>query len=54
MQTRTYPRNSVLAFPKTCEYACAVERPYDPADRIVLIGCAVAAVALAVILALWG
>jgi hypothetical protein len=27
MQTRQYPRTSVQAFPKTTEYACAVERP---------------------------
>jgi hypothetical protein len=26
MQTRQYPRTSVQAFPKTTEYACAVER----------------------------
>lgn len=24
--TRKYHRSSVLAFPKTCDYACAIER----------------------------
>lgn len=27
MNTRTYHRNSVLAFPKTAEYGAAIERP---------------------------
>ena len=26
MNARSYPRSSVLAFPKTTEYACAIER----------------------------
>ncbi|MFD0669690.1 hypothetical protein ACT80S_18375 [Ramlibacter sp. MAHUQ-53] len=54
MQTRTYPRNSVLAFPRTVEYAAAVERPYDPEDRLVMVACLVAAVFLIGVLAIWG
>lgn len=27
MNTRTYHRNSTLAFPKTADYGCAIERP---------------------------
>jgi hypothetical protein len=27
MNTRTYSRDSRLAFPNHCDYACAVERP---------------------------
>lgn len=27
MNTRTYHRNSVMAFPKTVEYGAAIERP---------------------------
>jgi hypothetical protein len=27
MNTRSYPRNSTLAFPRTVDYASALERP---------------------------
>jgi hypothetical protein len=27
MNTRAYPRSMAEAFPRTCQYACAVERP---------------------------
>ncbi len=27
MNTRVHPRSVVQAFPKTCAYACALERP---------------------------
>lgn len=40
------------AFPRTADYACAVERPADKEDRIVLWGCAFAAVALILVLLL--
>jgi hypothetical protein len=54
MNTRTYNRNSVLAFPKTCDYACAVERPreFDWQDRLVMWACAVCFVLVAVIVVL--
>lgn len=36
MNTRTYPRSTMQAFPKTCEHACAIERPASRlADRCV-------------------
>lgn len=54
MNTRRYPRTLQEAFPHSVEYACAVERPYDSQDRIVLKACAVAIVAVIVILAVWG
>jgi hypothetical protein len=48
MNTRTYNRNSTLAFPKTTDYACALERPYkvrmDWQDRLVVAACIVALV----------
>ena len=34
MNTRTYHRNSNLAWPKTADYGCAIERT-RPADRAV-------------------
>jgi len=34
MTTRTYYRNSVLAFPRTAEYASAVERPNRPSLKV--------------------
>lgn len=47
MNTRTYCRNSTLAFPKTTDYACALERPAPSMPRGVLIlVCAVCALAL--------
>jgi hypothetical protein len=27
MNTRTYPRTAIQAFPRTTGYACAIERP---------------------------
>ena len=51
--TRTYPRTLNEAFPKTADYANAIEGPhqYDrlpSADRIILKVCAVGFVAVAV------
>jgi len=40
MNTRMYPRTLNEAFPKTADYACSVERPFDRQDRIVLKACA--------------
>ena len=54
MNTRTYPRTLNEAFPRTVEYACAVERPSDRADRIVMWGCGIAAIALLLVLLLEG
>ena len=51
MNTRSHYRNSVLAFPKTAEYGCAIERPPSRlAERVVniTIWIAVVAVILAV------
>lgn len=52
MNTRTYYRNSVLAFPKSAEYGCAIERPYKThlADRAVIWALAVAFVTVMTIL----
>lgn len=53
MNTRSYNRNSVLAFPKTTDYACSVERPrrMDWQDRLVMWASIVAILcALAVVL----
>ena len=42
---RTYYRNSALAFPKTTEYACAIDRPPTRiADRAVTITLVIAVV----------
>ena len=42
---RSYYRNSVLAFPKTVEYSCAIELPPQHiADRAVTITLIIAAV----------
>lgn len=41
MNTRQYPRNSMLAFPRTAEYADPIERP-EPRERIAGIALAVA------------
>ena len=43
--TRMYHRNSALAFPKTADYACAIERK-RPADRTVNWTLFVAAIAI--------
>ena len=38
MNTRTHYRNSMLAFPKTADYGCAIERPPKrTADRAIAI-----------------
>lgn len=43
--TRRHPRGLTEAF-KGPDYACAVERPLDRSDRIVVWGCAIVALAL--------
>lgn len=53
MNTRRYPRTIREAF-RDADYACAIERPIDPEDRIVLKACAVLAVAFVAIVAIWG
>ena len=36
MNSRSYHRNSVMAFPKTAAYGCAIERPAKRiADKVV-------------------
>lgn len=42
MNCRSYHRNSVMAFPKTADYACALERPpkSKPSIAWLLIGVA--------------
>lgn len=54
MNTRTYSRNSMLAFPKTCEYACAVQRPYDREDRVVMWACLAAVAAIVLVMVFTG
>ena len=46
MTTRRYHRNSMLAFPRTAEYGCAITRP-RPYPRTLWITMAVAVVYLA-------
>jgi hypothetical protein len=52
---RRHPRTIVEAFPRTCEYACAVERPYstrmDWQDRLVVAACLVALIVAVVVMA---
>ena len=52
MTTRTHYRNSVLAFPKTVEYGCAIQRFATPAraDSCVMYTCAFAAFFVVVML----
>ena len=54
MNTRTYYRNSVLAFPKTAEYANPITRhkPRLNADSVVMYVCAFAVVFVALLLVL--
>lgn len=55
MQTRKYPRTLQEAFgPYTDNRIVEPKRPFDRDDKIVMIGCIVAAVALAIIVSLWG
>jgi hypothetical protein len=57
MTRDAYPRSMREAFPQTEGYFDAVERPrpsrFDHADRIVMIGSAIAAVACAVIMVIY-
>jgi len=48
MQTRCYNRSSVLAFPKHCDYACALERPARPYPASFWWGCAAGFIAAVV------
>ena len=50
--TRTFCRNSALAWPRTADYACALERPADNSDLIVMAACAAAGVILLALAAL--
>ena len=34
-----YHRNSALAFPKTADYGCAIERPRHESRWSVILGC---------------
>ena len=49
MNTRRYHRNSMLAFPRTAEYGCAVERPMDSGDKLVMWACILATVFMGVL-----
>lgn len=51
INTRRYPRTTAEAFPHTADYACAIERPMDHADRVVFKGALAVAVVLFVLLA---
>ena len=51
MNTRSYPRNSTLAFPKSCDYACAIERPEALGHRVVFrLSCVVLVVLVVLVL----
>ena len=53
MNARSHYRNSTLAFPKTAEYGCAIERPVKHyADRCVAIALAGAVIFLIVLITL--
>lgn len=55
MQTRKYPRTMQEAFgPYTDNQLFEPAAGFDWQDKVVLAGCAVAAVALALILIVWG
>ena len=53
MNSRSYHRNSVMAFPKTAAYGCAIERPAKrTADKVVGWTLALGALWVVVILVL--
>ena len=51
MNTRCHYRNSMLAFPRTAEYACAIDRPRESRWSVIL-GCVAIGVIFAVIFAM--
>jgi hypothetical protein len=52
VNTRTFPRTAVEAFPNTVQYACSLERPApNPYPRVLWI--ALAAGFIAAILSAW-
>ena len=53
MNTRQYHRNSMLAFPRTAEYGCAIERPHRR-EKVasVILACAIG-IGLALALVKW-
>ena len=51
MNTRRYYRNSTLAFPRTAEYGCAIDRPRESRWSVIL-GCIAIGVIFAVIFAM--
>ena len=50
MNARSYHRNSVMAFPKTADYGCAIERPARSTVKRCEIYALVASVVLVVLL----
>ena len=49
MNTRKYPRSTMEAFPNTAEYGCAIERPMDRGDKLVMWSCICAAAFMGVL-----
>ena len=49
MNTRKYHRNSMLAFPRTAEYGCAIERPMDKGDKLVMVACIAASIFMGIL-----
>lgn len=55
MQTRKYPRTLQEAFgPYTDNRIEEGKRPFDRDDKIVMLGCVVAVIALTIIISVWG
>ena len=55
MQTRKYPRTLQEAFgPYTDSRIEEAKRPLDRDDKIVMVGCVVVAIALSIIISVWG
>ena len=51
MNTRKYSRTLDEAFPFGPEYGCAIERPIDAGDKLVLSACLAASVFMGVLFA---
>ena len=49
MNTRKYPRTSAEAFPFGPEYGCAIERPMDKGDKLVMVACIAASVFMGIL-----
>ena len=52
MNARKYPRTMAEAFPRGAEYGCAIERPMDSGDKLVMWACLLATVGMGVLFVL--